>query len=75
MSEDRLENLRAEIARESRTVRRTGDQSRLEDLKRAYAAAKLDDYIRRVFADFPPLTEDQRARLTALLSADDLDAA
>jgi hypothetical protein len=72
MSDDRLGNLRAEIARESR---RTGDQSRLDDLRRAYAEAKLDDYIRRIFAAFPPLTEDQRARLTALLSPDDLDAA
>jgi len=62
--------LRASALKIARESRRTGDQSRLEDLKRAYAEAKLDDYIRRIFADFPPLTQDQRARLTALLSDD-----
>lgn len=37
------------------------------DLAREYAAASIADYIQRVVATAPPLTEDQRTRLAGLL--------
>jgi hypothetical protein len=56
MPETDFGTMRSEIGRESRRARRTGDQERLEALRRDYAAARLEDYVRRVVADFPPLT-------------------
>jgi hypothetical protein len=37
------------------------------DLRRDMRAAKLADHIRRVVDAAPPLTDDQRARIAALL--------
>jgi hypothetical protein len=37
------------------------------EAKRDLRAARLEDYISRVVAEAPPLTEDQRDRLTMLL--------
>jgi hypothetical protein len=59
-----LKQLRAGIARASK---RTGDPMSAADKRRDYAAAKLEDYIRRTVDQAPPLTEDQRSRIAALL--------
>ena len=59
-----LKQLRAGIARASK---RTGDPISAADKRRDYAAAKLEDYIRRIVDQAPPLTEDQRSRIAALL--------
>ncbi len=37
------------------------------DAKRNLAAANLEAYIKRIVAEAPPLTEDQRSRLALLL--------
>lgn len=39
-----------------------------EDLRREYAAAKLEDFIKKTVDSAPPLTPEQRARLFLLLS-------
>ena len=59
-----LKQMRADIARASK---RTGDPISAADKRRDYAAAKLEDYIRRVVETAPPLTQDQRSRIAALL--------
>ena len=59
-----LKQMRADIARASK---RTGDPISAADKRRDYAAAKLEDYIRRIVDQAPPLTEDQRSRIAALL--------
>ena len=43
------------------------DTERLADARRDLAAAKLAEYIARTVDAAPPLTDDQRARLAALL--------
>lgn len=42
-------------------------QGNHDDLRRDFAAAKLEDYISRVVAEAPPLTPEQRDRLALLL--------
>ena len=59
-----LKQLRAGIARASK---RTGDPISAADKRRDYAAAKLEDYIKRVVDQAPPLTQDQQARLATLI--------
>jgi hypothetical protein len=59
-----LKQMRADIARASK---RTGDPISAADKRRDYAAAKLEDYIRRVVKTAPPLTDDQRIRIATLL--------
>jgi hypothetical protein len=59
--------MRSEIGRESRRAHRTGDHERLDALRRDYAAARLEDYVHRLVADFPPLTDRQRNHLAVLL--------
>lgn len=39
------------------------------DLKRDLAAAKLADYVARVVAEAPPLTDEQKHRIASLLGA------
>jgi hypothetical protein len=56
--------MRTDIARASK---RTGNPTSAANKRRDYAAAKLEDYIRRVVETAPPLTEDQRSRIAALL--------
>lgn len=46
---------------------RTRDLPQIETARRNLAAAKLEDYVARVVAEAPPLTEDQRTRIAALL--------
>jgi hypothetical protein len=52
--------MRANIARASK---RTGDPISAANKRRDYAAAKLEDYIRRVVETAPSLTDDQRSRI------------
>ena len=46
---------------------RPHDHQAIEDARRDLAAAKLADYIKRTVDAAPPLTEEQKDRLTALL--------
>lgn len=46
-----------------------------DDLARDYAAAKLEDYIRRTVDASPELTSEQRDRLALLLRGTDSGAA
>jgi hypothetical protein len=41
----------------------------LTDLRREFAALKIEDYIREVVASAPPLTQAQIDRLSVLLNA------
>lgn len=43
------------------------DTAKIEDARRALAEAKITDYVERVVAEAPPLTEEQRVRLAELL--------
>ena len=47
---------------------RTRDPEKITRARRDLAAANIESYISRVVAEAPPLTEDQRHRLAALLS-------
>jgi mono/diheme cytochrome c family protein len=62
---------RTAIARASRHLRRHGDDPIAHDhltrAKRDYAAHKITKYIREVVAAAPPLSDEQRARIAALL--------
>ena len=62
-----LAQLRAGIARAERDSRRTGDPSQSVAARREYAAAKIEDYVRRTVDAAPPLTDEQRSRLATLL--------
>jgi hypothetical protein len=60
---------RARIAGLSRAVRngeRT-DDTELVDAQRDFATARIADYIDKVLAEAPPLTDQQRTRLAELL--------
>jgi hypothetical protein len=50
-----------------RTGKRQPDAPELLDAKRGLAAAKIEDYITRVLAEPPPLTDAQRTALAELL--------
>ena len=43
------------------------DDPRLPDLRRDLAAARLEEYVQRVVDEFPPLTNEQRNQIAALL--------
>ena len=61
---------RAAIARAARRAKRTASDEDREAERRAradYAAAKLEEHIRRVVDAAPPLTAEQRDRLALLL--------
>lgn len=47
---------------------RRKDPQEIEAAKQALAAAKLEAQITRIVADAPPLTADQRHKLTGLLA-------
>lgn len=57
--------LRGRVASLSRS--RPSDDVDLVEARRQLAAANLEQYVARVVADAPPLTNDQRARIAALL--------
>ena len=46
---------------------RPSDDPELLDAKRGLAAAKITDYILKVLAEAPPLSDEQRANLAELL--------
>lgn len=50
---------------------RSGDARGIENARRDFAAAKLEDYIARTVDEAPPLTVEQRARLALLLRGGD----
>lgn len=43
------------------------DDPRLADARRDLRAAELEEHVRRIVAEAPPLTDDQRSRIAALL--------
>ena len=69
---------RTAIARAARAVRkRPDDMAALEKLGRVrqdYAEAQLAEHIQQVVAKAPPLSDEQRGRLAALLTASGGDA-
>lgn len=48
---------------------RRGDDEAATDARRDLAAAKIAAYIEKVVADAPPLTDEQRDRLSAIIGA------
>jgi hypothetical protein len=50
-----------------RTGKRKPDDPELVDAYRDLAAAKISDYIERILAEAPPLTDEQRTKLAELL--------
>lgn len=46
---------------------RKGDPKAITEAGRNLAAAKLEDYVEKVVAEAPPLTPEQRDRITAIL--------
>lgn len=56
---------RARIA--SLTRSRQPDDPELVDARRNLAALSLEDYVRQIVAQAPPLTDEQRERIAALL--------
>ncbi|MEY4081692.1 MAG: hypothetical protein RL430_2122 [Actinomycetota bacterium] len=56
---------RARVASLSRS--RTPDDPALVSARRDLKAARLEDHIRRVVAEAPPLTDEQRDKLAAIL--------
>jgi hypothetical protein len=69
-----LIKIRTKIMRAERAAKRTGDRSEADDLRRQYAQAKVEDQVRRIVAEAPPFTQDQRDRLRALFqTAGELD--
>lgn len=56
---------RARVARSTRT--HGADAPETINARRDFAAAKIADHIAKVVADAPPLTAEQRDRLTAIL--------
>lgn len=61
---------RAALARAERRAKRTGDPDDVEaalDARARYAEAKLAEHIRKTIEAAPPLTAEQRDRLSQLL--------
>lgn len=48
---------------------RTGDPERIRTARRDYAAEKIAAYVEKVVDSAPPLTDNQRERIAALLRA------
>ncbi len=62
-----LQTAQAALARASKpTAKVTPEQ--LATLKRDHTALKIADYVARAVAEAPPLTDDQKARIVALLN-------
>lgn len=51
------------------------DSPDLDDARRDLAASSIESYVRRIVADAPPLTDEQRRHLSALLREGATDAA
>lgn len=55
-------------ARLAQKTRKLGpDSAETLDARRDYAAARLEDHVRQTVASAPPLTDEQRSRIAALL--------
>ena len=67
MPRSSLQTMRVGIARAEKTAKRTGDRAPVERIRRDYAAASIEDYVRRTVDSAPPLTDAQRDRIAALL--------
>lgn len=71
---DELKRVRMAIARGERDARRhPGDEeakTRVAKLRAEYAELKIQEYVKRVVANAPPLSKEQRARLATLLRDD-----
>lgn len=65
-------HLRSGIARAEKKLKRDPQdlaaREELVQLRQKYAASKLEDYISRVVAAAPPLSDEQRSRLAVLLN-------
>jgi hypothetical protein len=61
----REHSLRAQIATEH--SRANPDPDRIADLQRERAAVRIADFARKVMADAPPLTREQRQDLAAVM--------
>jgi hypothetical protein len=70
-----LKQLRADIARAAKDSKITGDHSKVIEARREYAAAKLEDFVRRTIAGAPPLSPEAAEQLAALLQGGDQDHA
>lgn len=46
-----------------------GDTTRIDRARGELAAAKIADYVEKIIAEAPPLTDEQRDRIAALLRA------
>ncbi|WP_415855634.1 hypothetical protein [Sinomonas sp. G460-2] len=44
-----------------------GDTPEIQELRRDLRAIKLEEYVRKIVAEAPPLTPEQAARISALL--------
>jgi len=62
-----LSSQKARAIVDIRYARKSGDPDRLQDAQRDLAAVSISEYVTRVVAAAPPLTEDQRARIAAIL--------
>lgn len=61
-----------ERARVAALVRhKPADAPEVAEARRDLRAARLADYVRRVIDEAPPLTDDQRRRIAALLQGGD----
>lgn len=61
-------SIRIRIATEHR--KRNPDPDLITDLRRQHAAVRIEDYVRRILAGAPPLHDDQRQKLAALVLGD-----
>lgn len=72
LQESPLAHKRAEIARAALQRKRHPDDpevaARVEELRAEYKAQRLEGYIRELMAKRPPLTQEQRDRLSLLLN-------
>lgn len=49
------------------STKRLNPEADVTDLQRQLKAERLADHVRRVVAEAPPLTDEQRAKISALL--------
>jgi hypothetical protein len=68
-----LVNLRAEIMRAAKHIRRhpadESEKAHLQRLRAAYAEKKIENYVTKVVDAAPPLTPEMRDRLAQILRA------
>ena len=71
LSEQSLKSRARMASAAARAARRPNDSDALtaaRDARRDYFAVALEDHVRRTVDAAPPLTEDQRERIVALLN-------